>query len=438
MINNILNKFIENNSLEGNIFWKNNSKRKCKEFKKEIKNVKIKTDRSNLKCPFCESKHVHIHSHKNILLKNHVSDDKIQYLDVKFKRFICSECHKNFSENIENRYKKTKITNDLAFDIFNDFSKTLLIKDVEIKYDIHFNLAKDIISTFCDLKNKKNNEILTKNGINTICVDEKCVGKYDFYTIFRDYETRKIIYFTQGKSSESIKKFKESFDENFTKNLKNVCIDKSKAFICGFSHYFPHINIIFDKFHVMQNLNENYFKKCYNREKKRILTSINETKEVIKKNKDVENDKILDELLRDLLIDYHLLIENRENFKRKNSNLNTDSLNNLDKICDFCEELKEFRNFKDNFTELLETKDLKNVKNNMVELFENIKFSKVKELKRFYKNNVKYIDFFCNIAIYNVSNAAMESLNRNIKMMYNRGRGYKDKDFFFKIVSCFT
>ena len=136
--------------------------------------------------------------------------------------------------------------------------------------------------------------------------------------------------------------------------------------------------------------------------------------------------------------DYKLLIENRGNFKRKSSNLNTDTLQNLDEICDFCEELKEFRIFKDNFTELLETKDLKNVKNNMFELFENIKFSKVKELKRFYKNNVKYIDFFCNIAIYKVSNAAMESLNRNIKMIYNRGRGYKDKDFFFKIVSCFT
>ena len=114
-------------------------------------------------------------------------------------------------------------------------------------------------------------------------------------------------------------------------------------------------------------------------------------------------------------------------------------MNNLDKICDFCGKLKEFRNFKDDFTELLESKDLKNIKNNMFELFKNIKFSNVKELKRFYKNNIKYIDFFCNIAIFNVSNASMEeSRNRNIKMMYNRGRGYKDKDFFFKILSCFT
>ena len=288
------------------------------------------------------------------------------------------------------------------------------------------------------IKNKKNREIILKNGINTICVDEKCIVKYDFYTIFRDYKTRKIIYFTQGKSSETIKKFKESCDENITKNFKNMCIDKSKAFLYGISHYFPHVNITFDKFHVMQNLNENYFKKCYNRKKKRILNSIKEIKEIIKKNKNVENNENLDEILHDLLIEYQLLIENRENFKRKSSKLNSDNLNNLDKICGFCEELKEFRIFKDNFTELLETKDLKNVKNNMIELFENIKFSKVKELKRFYKNNVKYIDFFCNIAIYKISNAAMESLNKNTKMIYNRSRGYKDKDFFFKIVSCFT
>ena len=53
MINNMLNKFIENKSLEENIFGKNNPERKSRKLKKEIKNVKIKTDRSNFKCPFC-------------------------------------------------------------------------------------------------------------------------------------------------------------------------------------------------------------------------------------------------------------------------------------------------------------------------------------------------------------------------------------------------
>ena len=35
-------------------------------------------------------------------------------------------------------------------------------------------------------------------------------------------------------------------------------------------------------------------------------------------------------------------------------------------------------------------------------------------------------------------NAAMESLNRNIKMMYNRGRGYKDINFFCILITYFT
>ena len=69
MINSKLYKFIENKSLEGNIFGKNISKRNIKELKKEIQNIKIKTERNNLKCPYCGSKHVYIHSCKNILLK---------------------------------------------------------------------------------------------------------------------------------------------------------------------------------------------------------------------------------------------------------------------------------------------------------------------------------------------------------------------------------
>ena len=58
-------------------FQENNSVKNIKGLKKEIKNIKIKTERNNLKCPYCGSKHVYIHSYKNILLKNRIFDDKI-------------------------------------------------------------------------------------------------------------------------------------------------------------------------------------------------------------------------------------------------------------------------------------------------------------------------------------------------------------------------
>ena len=58
-------------------FQENNSVKNIKGLKKEIKNIKIKTERNNLKCSYCGSKHVYIHSYKNILLKNRIFDDKI-------------------------------------------------------------------------------------------------------------------------------------------------------------------------------------------------------------------------------------------------------------------------------------------------------------------------------------------------------------------------
>ena len=51
---------------------------------------------------------------------------------------------------------------------------------------------------------------------------------------------------------------------------------------------------------------------------------------------------------------------------------------------------------------------------------------------------MKYVEYLANHALYDISNAAMESLNRNIKMMYNRGRGYKDINFFCVLITYFT
>ena len=48
-------------------------------------------------------------------------------------------------------------------------------------------------------KNEKNLEILLKNDINIICVDEKCIGKYEFFTIFRDNDTKKLFILQEAK-----------------------------------------------------------------------------------------------------------------------------------------------------------------------------------------------------------------------------------------------
>ena len=78
------------------------------------------------------------------------------------------------------------------------------------------------------------------------------------------------------------------------------------------------------------------------------------------------------------------------------------------------------------------------VKNSYIEMFEKFKNSPHRSVKMFCKNNIKYVEYLSNHAIFNISNASMELLNRNIKMIYNRERDYRDKDFFFNLIKYFT
>jgi transposase len=73
-----------------------------------------------------------------------------------------------------------------------------------------------------------------------------------------DYKTRKLIFATEGKSSEVLKKFAEYLEEHGgdRKKIKEVCCDMSPAFIKGVEENFPEASITFDKFHVVKAANE--------------------------------------------------------------------------------------------------------------------------------------------------------------------------------------
>jgi len=111
-----------------------------------IKNVK---NNSKTKCcPFCGSKEFHNHNTYKILLKDSVFYNKNNYINVKYHRLKCNTCHKTFLENIENRYKKTKITKNLAQQIIEDFKTHQIMSYCAEKFKISNVLVKKIIKEF--------------------------------------------------------------------------------------------------------------------------------------------------------------------------------------------------------------------------------------------------------------------------------------------------
>lgn len=96
-------------------------------------------------------------------------------------------------------------------------------------------------------------------GLKKVGFDETSSKKgHNYVTTCVDFDARRVLFATEGKGSETIKKAKNYLIEKSvdTTKIKQVCIDMSPAFISGCQKYLPDASITFDKFHVVCEVNK--------------------------------------------------------------------------------------------------------------------------------------------------------------------------------------
>ena len=240
-----------NNNFEKNYKDSKNNNDENSVIFKDVKN-KTKTKC----CPFCESKEFHNHNTYKITLKNSVFSNKIEYLNIYYHRLKCNKCHKTFLENIENRYKKTKITKNLAQQIIKDFKMNQIMSYCAEKFKISNVLVKEIINEFLVKENSKNAD----KDVKIVSIDEKNLfGKRNFLTFFRNYETQELIHYEKGTKSDTIEKFSKFLGEK-SNRIEALSIDKSASFISGAEKHLPNAKIVLDHFHIISNLSSRYIR----------------------------------------------------------------------------------------------------------------------------------------------------------------------------------
>ena len=97
------------------------------------------------------------------------------------------------------------------------------------------------------------------SDVSVIGVDETSRKKgHNYITLAVDFEDSKVIFVCEGKDSSTITSLSEDLQNHNgdPSNIKSVCCDMSPSFISGISTELPKAKITFDKFHVMQAMNE--------------------------------------------------------------------------------------------------------------------------------------------------------------------------------------
>ena len=184
---------------------------------------------------------------------------------MKVQRYKCKECNFDQQEKISFATNSCSYTHRFAKYVV-DLLRGMTLQDMSNHLGVSWDTVKEIHSSYL----KRHYSLPSLDGVENIGIDEFAVRKGHVYkTIVVDLDRGRIIYISDGKGSEALKKFWRKVKHKNIK-IKHVATDLSAAFIASVMENCSDAVHVFDHFHVVKLMNEkldNIRRKVYSMEK---------------------------------------------------------------------------------------------------------------------------------------------------------------------------
>lgn len=370
--------------------------------------IRVKLKRNNhIKaiCSGCYFKHIKGHHSTDTITVNDLSiSGRKVFLIVEVETYRCDNCNRILVEKID--WTFIRATKRYANDIYRLTSITTnteagwyLGVDDEVVYRIDKKmleeLAEDKLTPF-------------PTAIN-LSVDEVSYKKYHRYiTNVIDTDKKLVIWNDKGRKAEVLNKYYEGIGENNCKKIKSVAIDGAKTYISSTKKYAVNALIVYDKFHLMQRLNNTVDTVRKNELQKARLD----------KNYEIVN-----------LINCKqrfILLKNRKKLTEKQDQ-------HLIKLCKINKPIYKAMLLKESFLELYNDKNIKSVDDAKLFLIKWIGEALKSELEAFKelgKSFIEKFDYIINWFRRKISSAISEGFNNKIKRLKRMAYGYRDIEYF--------
>ena len=353
------------------------------------------------------------------------------------KQFYCHHCHCSKMQNVPFQAENHRITNEL-FQYATDLLATgkYTNKQVAEITGLCKNTVKDI-----DLKRLK--EKYTIDGKKLIKpekqakflgIDEfKLHDGYKYATHIIDMENGHILWISEGKKKQVVYDFIEHVGLEWMDSVEAVACDMNSDFEQAFEEKCPHIQPVFDYFHIVKNFNEKVVAEVRKEEEKRlkeegniegarmlkgskyILTSSKE--HLRKKDEEARNGKII---------------------KKKSELFNTTDIVRTVGYEDRYEELINENKLlftidiiKEKITLAYKETSEAQMADRIIEIIDLCKSTHNRHFFWFSNLLDKHFEGIIAHATYNISAGKIEGINNKIKTLRRQGYGYPDDEYFF-------
>jgi transposase len=386
-------------------------------------------------CPQCGSS-MHIHNRCEVNLRHLCFGDKLSCLRFTKLRYYCPRCGHSHMQDVPFQAKGHRISSELL-----NFTRDLLAygftnKQVAYITGLGRNTVKDI-----DLKRLK--EKYTVDGERLIQperqarflgIDEfKLHDGHKYAVIIIDMETGHILWLAHGKKKASVYSFIEHVGKDWMDGVEAVACDMNSDFQEAFEDRCPHIQTVFDYFHIVKNFNDKVVGQIRKDEQRRliaegdekaakslkgsryILTSSKQT--LARKDQEAEDGKILSE---------GSSLFSKEQVVRKDGHLaRYEDLIRQNKLLFTLDLIKE------KLCEAYKMTDEPSMAGAITEIMDMCMATGNKHLLWFSRLLDNHFEGIIAHATYDISAGKIEGVNNRIKTLRRQGYGYPDDDYFF-------
>ena len=213
-------------------------------------------------CPHCGAKLYSNGSYDTVLKHLPLGQTSLSVV-VTRKRKRCTCCGKSFVKEIPFKAEKHKITETLKKYIEKLLTMAMTLKAISDITGVDEHIIKAIDNNRLEDEHTE----LDENGnrrlkkpteyAKYIAVDEfKLNNEYRYATVIIDLETGYILYFGRSKKKVVIEEFMKLVGDDWMNHVEALACDMNADFSEAFQAKYPHIDVVYDRFHIRKNFND--------------------------------------------------------------------------------------------------------------------------------------------------------------------------------------
>lgn len=348
------------------------------------------------RCAYCRSWRLTQKGTKNRVLRTVPIGRKLVFLVIRVRRFACEDCGRTRYERLRIADPKRHYTHVLENYVM-DLCMRMTVRDVAEFTGLHWATVKTI-----DKRRLKRNLPRDRDlrRLRYLGVDEVSVRRgHRYLTTVVDLERGRIVYVGEGRKTESLRPFIRRL-KRLRVELKAVALDMWKPFARAIRRYYRRLPLVYDVFHILAD-----YSRTLNEIRVAEFFKLNAAQSQVFQGS------------RFLLL-------------RGQEKLSLSARERLWKLLSVNQPLMIAYVLKEDLRHLWRLASIKQAQRHLQDWIEAALSSGISLLARFARKLRRHADGILNYFNFRISNARVEGINNQIKVIKRKAFGYRDMNYF--------